>query len=391
MDATNAPGLYVFDLTQAETNADKLVFSGKSATANVKVIPVTVYTRPASFSSLVIANGCVDADVERFAGTAGTFASGRPEVSNVSGNVSGSVASVTGNVGGNVTGSVGSVASGGISRASFAAETGLQTVRSNTAQAGASGTITLDASASATTDFYAGAWVSLTGGTGVGQIRLITAYNGTSKVATIAPNWATAPDNTSTFAVISAAHLAGVQGNVTGSVASVTGGVTVTTNNDKTGYRLSATGVDDVWDEAQSGHTTAGTFGRYLDAQVANVEADTQDIQGRLPAALTGGGNIKADILAINGVTASAANLEKSASVIYRGTVTGASPTTTTLVDSGLTQSSTDHWKGRILIFTSGTLTYQATDITGFTPATDTLTFTALTNAPAQNDTYVIV
>jgi hypothetical protein len=42
--ATNAKGLYTWSLTQAETNAGKLVFSGKSATANVELIPVTVYT-----------------------------------------------------------------------------------------------------------------------------------------------------------------------------------------------------------------------------------------------------------------------------------------------------------------------------------------------------------
>lgn len=67
--------------------------------------------------------------------------------------------------------------------------------------------------------------------------------------------------------------VASVQGNVTGSVNSVTSGVTVSTNNDKTGYRLSATGVDDIWDEAQSGHTSAGTFGKYLDSQVSLVTA----------------------------------------------------------------------------------------------------------------------
>jgi hypothetical protein len=114
---------------------------------------------------------------------------------------------------------------GAIDRATFAADTGLQSARSNTAQAGAAGSVTLDASASATTDFYAGAWIYLTGGTGVGQARVCTAYNGATKVATIAPNWATTPDNTSTFAVIPAAQLTGIQGNVTGSVASVTGAV----------------------------------------------------------------------------------------------------------------------------------------------------------------------
>jgi hypothetical protein len=99
---------------------------------------------------------------------------------------------------------------------------------------------------------------------------------------------------------------------------------------------------------------------------------------------------LPADVLAINSVEASAANLERSASVIFRGSVTG-SPTTTTFVDTTLTQADTDHWKGRIIIFTSGTLRYQGTDITAFTPASDTLTFTALSNAPSVADTYVIV
>lgn len=46
IDAVNAKGYYTFDLTQAETNADKLHFSAKSATANVVVIgvPAVAYT-----------------------------------------------------------------------------------------------------------------------------------------------------------------------------------------------------------------------------------------------------------------------------------------------------------------------------------------------------------
>lgn len=96
------------------------------------------------------------------------------------------------------------VAAGGITRAALAADTGLQTVRSNTAQAGASTTITLDASASATTDLYKHCLIFLTGGTGAGQYRLCTAYNGTTKVATVTPAWATNPDNTSTFAALPA-------------------------------------------------------------------------------------------------------------------------------------------------------------------------------------------
>jgi len=64
---------------------------------------------------------------------------------------------------------------------------------------------------------------------------------------------------------------ASVQGNVTGSVTTITSGVTVSTNNDKTGYRLSASGVDDIWDEPQSGHASAGTFGKYLDSEISGI------------------------------------------------------------------------------------------------------------------------
>jgi hypothetical protein len=78
----------------------------------------------------------------------------------------------------------------------------LQSVRSNTAAGGGAGTLTLDAGASALNDFYKDTWVYLTGGTGVGQTRLCTAYNGTTKIASVYPAWVTNPDNTSTFAIL---------------------------------------------------------------------------------------------------------------------------------------------------------------------------------------------
>lgn len=75
-------------------------------------------------------------------------------------------------------------------------------IRSNTAQAGAAGTITLDASASATNDLYNGAIIVLTGGAGAGQCNGIIDYNGTTKVATVSHTWATNPDNTTTFTIL---------------------------------------------------------------------------------------------------------------------------------------------------------------------------------------------
>lgn len=102
------------------------------------------------------------------------------------------------------------IVTGGISRISLAADTGLQSVRSNTAQGGASTSITLDTGASATSGFYSGLWVLITGGTGVGQVRLINGYNGSTKVATIYPNWFVDPDSTSTFALLSAGAITAV-------------------------------------------------------------------------------------------------------------------------------------------------------------------------------------
>lgn len=71
------------------------------------------------------------------------------------------------------------------------------------------------------------------------------------------------------------ASVSGAVGSVTGAVGSVTAGVTVTTNNDKTGYALSAAGIDAIWDETQSGHSTAGSFGIYLDAKVSEAGGGT--------------------------------------------------------------------------------------------------------------------
>ncbi len=75
--------------------------------------------------------------------------------------------------------------------------------RTGTAQAGGSSTITLDSGASATDDIYNGATVTITGGTGSGQIRVISDYVGSTKVSTVSTAWTTQPDNTSTFSVSS--------------------------------------------------------------------------------------------------------------------------------------------------------------------------------------------
>lgn len=62
----------------------------------------------------------------------------------------------------------------------------------------------------------------------------------------------------------SVGSVTGAVGSVTGSVNSVTTGVTVTTNNDKTGYALSAASVQAVWDALTSAFVTTGSIGKKL-------------------------------------------------------------------------------------------------------------------------------
>jgi hypothetical protein len=127
------------------------------------------------------------------------------------------------------------------SSAKFAADTGLVPIRSNTAQAGAATTITLDASASASNSFYNNCIVLITGGTGVGQARFITAYVGATKVATVA-TWVTNPDNTSTFAILPFDAVAGASAPTVAQIA--------------TGLFQDLTSGSDF--------TTAGSFGKLI-------------------------------------------------------------------------------------------------------------------------------
>lgn len=87
----------------------------------------------------------------------------------------------------------------------------LPVIRTGTAQAGASTTITLDSGASAITDYYVGCFVNITNNSPAnaqGQARRITAYNGSTKVATVEGTYGTNPSSASTFEVLATAEWA---------------------------------------------------------------------------------------------------------------------------------------------------------------------------------------
>jgi hypothetical protein len=52
LDATDAPGIYIFDLTQAETNADLIVVAPVSSTADIELDPSIIYTTPGTSTAL---------------------------------------------------------------------------------------------------------------------------------------------------------------------------------------------------------------------------------------------------------------------------------------------------------------------------------------------------
>lgn len=104
----------------------------------------------------------------------------------------------------------------------------------------------------------------------------------------------------------------------------------------------------------------------------------------------TFGEHVLADVIEISGSATAADNLENSALCI----VSGLAQTGTLEVDemtTDLTEATDDHYNGRIIVFRGGVLDGQATDITDYDGASKLLTFTALTEAPLNNQAFTIV
>lgn len=191
-------------------------------------------------------------------------------------------------VGGRMDSSLGAVASGAITRAGFAADTGLQTIRSNTAAAGGSTSITLDASASASNSYYLNDKVYITGGTGVGQARTISAYNGTSKVATVTA-WVTNPDNTSTFAILPDDAVSGASAPTASQVATAVWQDLMAGGDFGTSSSIGKLFADNITGNA---YTRLGApAGASISADIAAAKVDTAAIKTKtdfLPSATAG-------------------------------------------------------------------------------------------------------
>ncbi len=250
---------------------------------------------------------------------------------------------------------------------------GAPVIRSGTAQAGTSSSITLDADASELSNYYVPALVYLRSGNGAGQARLIHSYNGATKVASIEPNWVTPPNSATVFDVIP----------VEPSMADLT--------------RANHATADTFGDVSTPEEIATEVLSTITDDNTPFSGADIASIESRIPAALSSGRMI-VDAQAISGDTTTAARLKAHAAAVLQ-VIVGVGSTTsavvlnsTTGINGAAPSSTNDQYNGRVLIFTSGTLAGQSQDIADYNGSTKTLTMALpFTGSASSGDTGVIV
>ena len=207
-----------------------------------------------------------------------------------------------------------------ISPAICHAETTFQTIKVGMAAAGTSTTITLDSLASATDDFYNGEIIVIDKGTGAGQRRMISDYNGTTKVATVSVAWGTTPDTTSEY-IVSVGH--------------------------PWSPEWDTAAADAVWDDTATRNVASspGKRLRQLEEGVISAESSVNDV----------------------------------------------SASTTSFV-TNLSSAVDDFYNDKILVFTDGALAGQSRVITDYNGTTKAVTFDeATTSAPADATQFIIL
>jgi hypothetical protein len=112
----------------------------------------------------------------------------------------------------------------------------------------------------------------------------------------------------------------------------------------------------------------------------------------QLPAALTAGGHMKADALAINGSLPAAA-LQSYAALGIVSALAIAGTLSATAMTTDLTEATNDHYKDRALVFLTGVLAGAAVRISAYTGATKLLTYSATPTgeAPSAGDRFILV
>lgn len=173
------------------------------------------------------------------------------------------------------------------------------------------------------------------------------------------------------------------------------GGTTLAQKNDATSATHRSNGLYTVPVNTTDTNTLGTLVVSVAESGALPVRQDYLVVNANSYDALCATGRFGVDVLAINGSTGAAANHAVAAAEMYTGTVTytGFSATTVAFETSSITTAAADHWNGRIVIFTSGTLKGQATRIEDYALVSGRgrFTVTAVTSAPADTVSFVIV
>lgn len=196
---------------------------------------------------------------------------------------------------------------------------------------------------------------------------------------------------TRTFLLVqSADHLSGLTG------------ATPTVNLSKAGGTFAAAGgtiteIANGFYKIALTTTDTGTVGD-LAFHITATSGDATDFVDQVSATILGD-TLNANTVQVNGNATAAANVAFSMNAIMRGTCTSGGSTTTAVtsaITSPASLGATGQLIGRTILFDANTTTAalqgQASLITASTTgATPTLTFSAMTTAPASGDTFSVV
>jgi hypothetical protein len=190
---------------------------------------------------------------------------------------------------------------------------------------------------------------------------------------------------------ITTALTANITGNITGNLSGSVG--SLTTNNDKTGYALSAAGVQAIWDALTSALTTVGSIGKLivtnLDALISSRMATYTQPTGFLAATFPGTVASTTNITAASGVALTAAyDLAKTAAQ------TGDAMTLTAAYNAAKTASQAGDAMTLTAAYDAAKTAASATTAAAIKNKTDSLTFTVAgqvdANAESMNATTIL-
>jgi hypothetical protein len=172
------------------------------------------------------------------------------------------------------------------------------------------------------------------------------------------------------------------------------------TVSDKTGFSLSTAGIKAVWDQLTSALTATGSIGKKLADWVLGTDSKvllSTDSQAgvTIPTVTAITNRVTANTDQINGSAPAAVLLALSANTMIAGTVdnTAFTATATEMESDDITDAEANLYKDRWIIFKSGSLNREAKPITSYSLVSGRghFTYQALSSAPANDETFIIV